>query len=38
MDHLTRYAEAIPIKQMTVQECARAYATRVMLGMEVDPN
>jgi transposase InsO family protein len=32
MDHLTRYAEAIPIKQMTTRECARAYATHVIAG------
>ena len=30
MDHLTHYPEAIPIKQMTAEECARAYATHII--------
>ena len=30
MDHLTHYPEAIPIKHMTAEECARAYATHII--------
>ena len=30
LDHLTKYAEAVPITSMTAQECARAYATHVI--------
>jgi transposase InsO family protein len=30
MDHLTRYAEAIPIPHITAQQCARAYATHII--------
>ena len=30
VDHLTHYPEAIPIKQMTAEECGRAYATHII--------
>jgi transposase InsO family protein len=30
MDHLTKYAEAVPITSMTAEECARAYVTHVI--------
>ena len=30
IDHLTQYPEAIPIKEMTAEACARAYATQVI--------
>jgi transposase InsO family protein len=30
MDHLTKYAEAVPINSMTAEECARAYVTHVI--------
>ena len=30
VDHLTHYPEAIPIKQITAEECARAYATHIV--------
>ena len=30
LDHLTKYAEAVPITPMTAQECVRAYATNVI--------
>jgi transposase InsO family protein len=30
MDHLTRYAEAIPIPNTTAQECALPYATHII--------
>ena len=36
VDHLTHYPEAIPIKQMTAEECGRAYATHIKHGMVVD--
>ena len=30
VDHLTNYPEAVPIKQMTVEEFARAYGTQII--------
>ena len=30
MDHLTQYAEAVPIQEMTAQQCARAYASHII--------
>jgi transposase InsO family protein len=30
LDHLTHYAEAVPLKQVTAQEYARAYATHII--------
>jgi transposase InsO family protein len=30
MDHLTNYAEAVPITTMTAEECTRAYVTHVI--------
>jgi len=30
VDHLTHYPEAVPIKQMTAEECARAYDTHII--------
>ena len=30
MDHLTKYAEAVPIQEITAQQCARAYAFHVI--------
>jgi transposase InsO family protein len=29
LDHLTSYPEAIPIRQITAEECARVYATHI---------
>jgi transposase InsO family protein len=30
MDHLTHFVEAVPIQEMTAQQCARAYATHII--------
>lgn len=30
IDHLTKYAEAIPIPDMLAETCARAYATQII--------
>jgi len=30
IDHLTKYTEAVPLKTMTAEECARAYVTNVI--------
>jgi transposase InsO family protein len=30
MDHLTKYAEAVPIADMSAETCARAYATQIV--------
>ena len=30
VDHLTHYAEAVPIQGMTEQQCARAYASQII--------
>jgi hypothetical protein len=30
IDHLTKYAEAIPIADMSAETCARAYATQIV--------
>jgi transposase InsO family protein len=30
IDHLTKYAEAIPIAGMSAETCARAYATQIV--------
>jgi hypothetical protein len=30
LDYLTHYAEAVPLKQATAKECARAYATHII--------
>ena len=30
IDHLTKYTEAVPLRTMTAEECARAYVTNVI--------
>ena len=30
IDHLTKYAKAVPLTRMTAEECARAYVTNVI--------
>ena len=30
MDHPTQYAEAVPIQEMSSQQCARAYASHII--------
>ena len=30
VDHLTHYAEAVPIQEMTAQQCARDYASHII--------